>query len=101
MCVPGPVLSECQAPVPMLLWLGFGSKHCQLTGGQAGNESRKGIPTSDGKRKEAAGGGRERKRQRGTEADAGERAYRDPDVGRKEKRGGKPKREPRSPRRPL
>ena len=59
------------------------------------------IPTSDGKRKEAAGGGRERKRQRGTEADAGERAYRDPDVGRKEKRGGKPKREPRSPRRPL
>ena len=37
--------------------------------------------------------GRERKRQRGTEADTGERVYRDPDAGRKEKRGGKPKRE--------
>lgn len=41
----GPVLSQCQAPLPVPLWLGFGSKCRQLTGRQAGTESRKGIPT--------------------------------------------------------
>ena len=51
------------------------------------------IPTPDGNREEAARGERERKRQRGTEADTGERVFRDPDAGRKEKRGGTPRRE--------
>lgn len=44
-CMPGPVLSGCQALVPVLLWLGFGSKRRQLMGRQAGTESRKGILT--------------------------------------------------------